>query len=467
MMKFFKKEQKTKTNLKSREIRSKKQLFMTLKYILIVALFLVVSFFAYVLSSSSKIFEGGLTGVSLIKSLYSGETLDGEEDGRINILLLGVGGSGHAGGMLADSIMVASIRPEQKDIAMISIPRDLLVSIPGYADTKINASSSYGYSDYIKKCQRPSSSTCRDEGVVAGAKLAVKTVEKTLDLPIHYYILIDFQGFEDIIDSFGGIEINNEYRLYDPEYPCDDDESKSCGFTLKAGKMKVDGATALKYARCRKGNCGNDFGRAARQQEIIMALKDKATDLKIWANPKKFTDITSKLGSSIKTNFSPTEVRPALELFGSIDRSKIINKVLTSEADGELKSYSNGGYFLIPKSGNFKEIQKMVANIFNLDKVENAKIEVLNGSNVVGLAGNLAKEIELELGLDVVSIENAKSSFPKSVIYDFSGGRLPKTLESIKNEYKTFEVATSNDESIRIDKSAEIVIVIGENYKSE
>ena len=185
MMKFFKKEEKTKTNLRSREIRSKRKLFKTFKYILVVFLLLLISFFAYVLSSSSRIFEGGLSGVSLIKSLYSGETLKGEKDGRINILLLGVGGSGHAGGMLADSIMVASIRPEEKDIAMISIPRDLLVSIPGYADTKINASSSYGYSDYIKKCQRPGSSNCRDEGVVAGAKLAVKTVEKTLDLPIH------------------------------------------------------------------------------------------------------------------------------------------------------------------------------------------------------------------------------------------------------------------------------------------
>jgi len=466
-MKFFKKEDKTKTNfLKSKDVRSRKKFLKIIYISVIVILLAIVAFVSYLLSSSSKIFENGLSGMSLIKSLYSKETLKGEKDGRINILLLGVGGNGHAGGMLADSIMIVSIRPKDNNVAMLSVPRDLQVSIPGHNDTKINASTSYGYSDYVKKCSKPNSSACRDEATIAGANLAVETVNETFGLPIHYYVILDFKGFEEIIDHFGGVEINNQYSLSDPSYPCDDDEAKSCGFKLKAGLQSVDGNTALKYARCRKGNCGNDFGRAARQQEIVMALKDKVVSLNFLANPKKVAEISGSLGSSIKTNFATSEIKTALSLFSQLDRDKMISKVLTTGPDGELKDYNNGGYFLMPKTGNFKEIQNLARNIFNLDKVEKPKIEVLNGSKTTGLAGDLAKELEYDNGLDVISIDNAGGDYEKTVIYDFSDGDFPNTLSLIEDKYDIVNVVPETDISKKINKSADLVIVIGNDFKS-
>src|SRR5690606_1750435 len=110
--------------------------------------------------------------------------LNGEGDGRVNILLIGIGGDRHEGGQLADTIMVASIDPFNNETALLSLPRDLRVAIPGQWSTKINAAHALGEESNFREQGYPN----------GGPGLLQKTVEEALGINIHYYVRVDFQG---------------------------------------------------------------------------------------------------------------------------------------------------------------------------------------------------------------------------------------------------------------------------------
>ncbi len=176
------------------------------KIFLILLLFIVgvISYFAYkIYTAPESVVEGGI--FTQIKHLItsSDKKLLGENSDRINILLLGVGGENHEGPYLTDTMMLASIQPSTKQVALLSIPRDLLVDIPGIGEDKINAAYAYA--------------RAKDPSTAAIAVRAI--VENIFNMPIHYYAAIDFAGFEKIIDDIDGITINVENTLDDPFYP--------------------------------------------------------------------------------------------------------------------------------------------------------------------------------------------------------------------------------------------------------
>jgi LCP family protein required for cell wall assembly len=208
--------------------------------------------------------------------------LKGEGDGRINVLLLGIGGAGHDGPNLSDTIMVMSIDPVTKNAAMLSIPRDLYVKLPAVAKygtqySKINAANVYG-----------------------GPQYAAKIVSGIIGVPIHYYILADFSGFRQAVDAVGGVDINVAKSLYDPLYPCDSENGKYCAVNIKAGLQHMNGAVALRYSRSRETT--SDFDRAARQQQVIAAVRTKALQLSTLTNPVKLASLVDALGSHVKTD---------------------------------------------------------------------------------------------------------------------------------------------------------------------
>jgi LCP family protein required for cell wall assembly len=263
--------------------------------------------------------------------------LQGAEAGRVNILVLGVGDPGHAGAKLADTNMVISLNTETKQVAMIGIPRDLRVSIPGYGLRKINEAHALG-----------------------GPELAQETVARMLDIPIDHYVLTDFSGLKELVNAVGGIEVNVKERLYDPEYPCESNQYKACGIDIKPGLQQMDGATALQYSRCRKGTCGNDFGRAERQQEVIQLVQAKVFSNETYFNPARWTLLSAVAGSYIKSDMSVTKlIQAGWQINGS---QKTINLVLSTEPGGLL--VNGGGSDLRPASGSFIQIQKRVQNIF-------------------------------------------------------------------------------------------------------
>lgn len=441
---FFKKKKNQNENEPKKKSKTKRG--WRVFWIVISVLGIVgISYIGFLYASGNKVFDPkSLTQSPFFKSSKNTSTLRGEGDGRINILLLGMGGANHPGGTLTDTIMVISIDPNDKSLAMLSIPRDLYVPIAGRKQSsKINEVYSIG----------------EKEKAGNGPVLLKETVGNILDLPIHYYVVVDFYGFVKFVNEIGGVDVLVDKNLYDPYFP-DANMQGYDPFYIKAGQQHLDGAVALKYARSRETT--SDFDRAARQQKIITAVKEKCLSANFLANPKKILDVVQIVGDHVRTDFTASEIIALADLAKQIDSSKTVSKVLTSATDGELVSDSSSGtYYLLPKDKSWEQIQGIAHEIFtdpNL-RQENAKIEVLNASSTAGLGSKLAQSLK-SYNYNVVSIKTADKKQTKTEIIDYTNGQKSATLNFLKNRLNT-----SIAKKTQTDSSIDITIIIGDDYK--
>lgn len=304
-----------------------KVLLKALLVFLVLAIIGVLAYVYYILSSISA-------------DPLNMSPLSGAAEGRTNILVMGVGDVGHAGANLADTNMLVSIEHRTNRIAMISLPRDLRVPIPGYGMKKINQAHALG-----------------------GPDLAVQTVEKTLKIPVHYYMKTDFSGLEEAVDAVGGVDVVVKERLYDPNYPCRNNPGKSCGFELDQGSHHLNGAMALQYVRCRKGTCGDDFGRAMRQQEVLQQVQARASDPNFVKTPYRLQRLSVTFKDNVKTNLSVNNMISLGLKTRKIPENGIQNIVLSNKPGGYLTN-SSFGSDLVPIGGNFRTIQELVRDVF-------------------------------------------------------------------------------------------------------
>jgi LCP family protein required for cell wall assembly len=267
--------------------------------------------------------------------------LSADSSGRTNMLVLGVGDPGHAGENLSDTMMVVSLDSATHRISEFSIPRDLRVQIPGYGYSKINAANAYG-----------------------GEVLAEHVVSNTLNTQIDYYVQTDFTGLRDIVDAVGGLDVSVTSRLVDTEYPCDNNQYAVCGLDIEPGLQHMDGARVLQYVRCRKGTCGNDFGRAARQQQIISLLKPKVLDPSLLLHPNKLTQLTTAIQKSLKTNLGLVELLEVANRFRTDYANQPATFVLSTAPGGLLKGDPAGSSDLLPIGGDYSAIADKFKNLF-------------------------------------------------------------------------------------------------------
>lgn len=366
----------------------------------------------------------------------SDKKLKGENRDRINILLLGMGGERHQGGYLTDTIILASLEPSTQKVAMISIPRDMAVPMEDRGWQKINHINAYAEME--------------ESG--SGGLAVSQGVGDILDMPIDYYVRVDFVGFINIIDELGGIEVDVENTLDDYRYPvagkedAEDYENRFEHLHVEKGLQYMDGELALKYARSRHatGVEGSDFARAKRQQKILQAAKDKVLSLNTLFNPKTVSDIVKQYQDHVDTNLKMWEMIKLWNLFKDVNREKITNKVIDNGPNGLLTDTisEQGAYLLVPRSGDFAEIQYFAHNIFS-DAPQNMKtkvteekvtVEVLNGTWINGLASQTAVDLE-KFGFIVSRVGNcSKQKFSESVIYDLTYGEKMKSLEILKEK---------------------------------
>ena len=387
----------------------------------------------------------------------TGQTIDPtsltEGGSRINTLIIGADSA--AG--LTDTLQIYSIDPINNTLSIISVPRDLYVANPLGGKSKINEV----YNAGKKKCQIDRN--C-DKDIDNGA-VALKSVLKTvLNVDVHYFAKVDFQGFKNIIDSVGGVTIYVEKALSDPGFPCDYDPGTPCGYYQKAGTFNMNGTQALRYARCRNGNCGNDFGRAARQQQVIQAIKDKVLSLGVITNPQKVTNIISTLGTHFKTDMKLDEMIRIFKIIQGTDNTKTKNGILSNDTDDPLRSYNNGQYILIPKAGenDWGGVHEYVLSIMPEPYIikEAANIAIVDASGK-DLAEDV-KEILENVGYTVVSIEDAAKTASQTNIWQ--NGDKPYTFELLKKRTDGVKV-TKIPSSSAIDPH--IVLVIGTDYVIE
>lgn len=380
--------------------------------------------------------------------------LKGERDERVNMLLMGVGGSGHDGPQLSDTMIFASIQPDTGDIGMISIPRDLIVPIPDYGWRKINHANAYGEQDKTGY----------------GPDLASQVVEEVLGQPIHYHVRVDFNGFAELIDSIGGIEVAVENSFSDFQYPSHGKAYAECGtvetiineegeseevpsydcrfetISFQKGWTQMDGDTALKFVRSRHGTNGesSDFARSKRQQQVLKAVKDKVFSASTFLNPSKINRIKDTLEGNIATNISTWELLRFASMAKSLNTDNISHHVLDASPESPLYATNlNGAYVLLPKNDDWGLVQNLAENIFESntniastssgdEKPRFIRVEIQNGTSISGLAFRTSQVLKSQ-GFDVVKIGNAQTKgYKNTVVYDLTNGRKATDLKTLK-----------------------------------
>ncbi|MFA6466848.1 MAG: LCP family protein [Patescibacteria group bacterium] len=434
----YKQDSKQEIKANSKQTRGKKKL--PLFFIILIILFFIL---ANILSADNNGFLSGVKNSYLVRQIThiisnKEKYLDGEKEDRINFVLMGMGGPGHDGPYLTDTIMIASFKPSTREAAVFSLPRDMIVPIDGYNYRKINSVYTIG----------------QNNGV-GGGELVKKVISDTFDIPIHYFAAVDFNGFVEMIDSIDGVDIDVEKSFTDNQFPTYNDKWKAVSF--EAGKQTMDGSTALDYARSRHGNNGegSDFARIKRQQKIIVAAKEKLTSFNTLINPAKITSLFSLFNKYTKTDVEPWEAVKLVHLSKELDTQKIIAQSIDDRAGGYLKSgiSVDGAYILQPVAGNYNQIKLLVANIFNLQKAseENAKIVIQNGTAVPGLALKAVNYLD-QIGYNIIRYGNAEIQDKIStVIYDYTDQN-PKTKTSLENIF-----LTTIKKDIPLDYSSSIV----------
>lgn len=412
-----------------------------------------------------SIFQGGGNAPALAQNVDP-QTLNGEGDGRVNVLLLGRGGEGHDGADLTDTIIIASIDPIQKQASLLSIPRDFWVQSSSGGASKINAVYAAAKNEYLSSNIKTDESKRKAEEV--GIKALESKVEDTFGVPIHYYVMLDFQAFVDAINTVGGIDISIspddsaaivQERLWDPSI------GQHYVLDVQAGDNHFDGQKALMYARSRYTSARGDFDRAERQRMVIVALKDKVLSLGTYGNPAKLSQLIDNFGDHVRSNLSTGELLRIYELSNEIDSSNISSLSLV----GPPKNYVttdmiNGQSIVRPVTGlfDYSEIQSFVRNALRDSYLqqESANIAVYNGTKINGLATKKADELK-SFGYGVTTVANAPNqALTQTIVVDLTNGEKKYTKHYLEQRFGVTAVAALPDASIDPGE-ADFVILLG------
>lgn len=410
----------------------------------------------------NNITEGGLS----LKKLFASSILK-NDNGRTNILFLGNGGSNHPGGQLTDTNILFSYDRSSGQAAMISFPRDLYTKI-----AKSNESNKLNYAYAYGEMNKSSTG--------GGGEVAKGTLSEISGVPVQYYVIVDFVGFKELVDALGGVTVNVEKAIDDPQYPQDyfgkDGSYRKTDaynpFRLSAGVQKLDGLTALKYARSRSTT--SDFDRASRQQKLLVAIRDKALSLGVLSNPKKVVEIVNILGNHLHTDMNISEIKELVGTAKNLSMENMKKEVVDNGNKGLLVvDTSLGGYYLRPKGGSFKAIQELVRGIFGSNGTSESKqvagaktsvrgdgrVEIDNGTGKTGEARRLAPFLRAK---DLTVAELKTSAEPRSdtILYDYTSGQDPLSVQAIKSVVPSAVVINRTDGPANLD----FKLILGKDY---
>ena len=290
------------------------------------------------------------------------------ESGRTNFLILGLGGPKNEPSGLTDTIIFASVdhtgdlpAGRQAEVLLLSVPRDIWIP---EMRAKINSSYYYGN---------------RAEGL--GLEWARRYAGQVVGQPIHYVVVISFEGFEDLVDVLGGVDVVVDRGFTDTQYPVPGREADLCGndpelrcryetVTFATGSAHFDGKTALKFVRSRQsmGEEGSDFARSNRQQKVILALKQKMLVPGFYLNSEKLGQVLGIVVRSVETDIPESHFAALGKLALVSQKAKIDNQVIGFDAtnSGFLRNppispqYDNQ-WVLLPRGGGWAAVQAWVS----------------------------------------------------------------------------------------------------------
>ncbi|WP_062107361.1 LCP family glycopolymer transferase [Bacillus niameyensis] len=242
-----------------------------------------------------------------------------------SVVLLGIDEREHDVGR-TDTIIVATVNPEQNTIKMLSIPRDTRTEIVGNGTIeKINHA-------YVR----------------GGTQMSIATIEHFLDIPIDYYVQVNLEGFQGIIDAFGGVTVENDMDLTYKKYH------------FPEGNITLNGKEALIFSRIRKEDPRGDFGRQIRQKQIIQAILNEGTKLSSFL---KYDTVLANLGDSVKTNISLKEMISLQQQYSGIEKN--IEQFQFEKFNG---GYIGEYWYFFPDEEEVEKYQAMFKEHLQLDK---------------------------------------------------------------------------------------------------
>jgi LCP family protein required for cell wall assembly len=385
---------------------------------------------------------------------------DGKE--RLNILLVGVDQRNGDSFFNTDTLIVASIDPQTKEVAMFQVPRDT-VDVPVPANARSVWGSVYRgkiNSWFAQNRVRPdlwAGSTARARGFNALKSL----LGELYGLDIRYYVMANFQGFRDAVNTLGGVQINVQIPVAESDYPVAGGVTR---IYIPAGPQHMSGGEALIYARSRHRAIGGDFDRGRRQQRVLVSLREQMNVQSVMAN---FDSLAATLKQSVNTDIPLSQVPKLLSLADSVDTKNIRSFVFSPPFYGSDGTEAVRGYVIEP---NIARIRRAVKDAFSTpasvlalrDRLgaEEARVWVLNGSGRSGLSASTSDRLAYD-GLDASAPNQRVQTQPattKIVVYNGAEADFPETIKYLEDLFNV-KVTTATDPSVPVD----MIITLGRN----
>lgn len=456
-------ESKSKTKKKVKTKKKKRRIIRRVLLILL-ALILMGGVWLYFWGDGliSRLTNGNSGLIGTLWSLMSEEVIPFETDanGRTNVLVFGTegydmdGSSGngtHDGAQLTDSIMVISFDQETKDVALLSLPRDLKVS-----------RQSACYAGKVNEVFSCNNSNGQNEA--AGAEALMKQVGQIFGITFQYWAHVNWGSLVDIVDAIGGITVTLDEDINDYGYTT---------MVIKAGvPTRLDGQGAVGLSRARHGTQGGDFTRGNSQQKIVEGIVQELVSTGV--DLPKILNLVNILGDNLRSNFSSDNIKAGAKLVSGFDVASIRNVPLVDYNTGVYyvkTGMINDISYVLPNTNSesdYSKIQAYVAKMFSSNPAvrEDAGIAVFNATGESGIAGAEQERLESE-GYTVYSIGDAaqEDCIEKYCLYVL-GDSAPETLNALEARYNV--AARSGSELPRGIAAgyADFVVIIGQGEEN-
>ncbi len=428
-----------------------------LLFVIITAIFVQKTF-----SLSDKIFVGNKTSffdklkIALSAATGKNDTvLKGENEDRINILVLGIGGENHEGPYLTDTIILAQIQPKTGKAVLTSIPRDLLARLknPDLGMQKINSAFAEGLG--------------KDKNFARAGEWALASAEDVSGMKIPYFAVVDFSGFENGVDKIGGLDIYIDRTFTDAEFPND-----TLGYlpplTFNKGPEHMNGKRALQFARSRHGNNneGSDYARSLRQQKVISAFKTKLYDLNLLTDVGKVNALLNTFANHFHTNLRPQEILRLYSLTKNLKGENLLSLSLDEQTGLVCPKIleASGAWVLFTCPG------KNQSDIWNFFKNSLYAAEAKKEQPVIWLADASAGKTRFKKTYDLLTQEGYTVyefiyTPEKPIFADIVYQATPKpaSAQILKNKLSAAEVFLPPP-GMKVDpKKVDIIIILGDN----
>lgn len=434
----------------------KRVILSLLAIILVIGLYL--GFKAY--QTQRNLLAGGGSAPAVCDGNIPPANLKVEGDGRVNVLLLGIGGEGHSGADLSDTIMIASLDPVNDKLDLLSIPRDLWVKIPRNGSQKLNAAFAYGKQNSDAKNDQ--------EQVRDGIKLVDETLEPILGVPIHFHALVNFAAFKDIVDAVGGVDLYVTKEMEAHERLWIEGTANHYNLDVDEGQQHFDGMRALYFARQRTG--ASDFVRGQRQRAILVAIKDKIFSAGTFSNPVKISNLLNSLGKNVYTDFDSSSIKCLYEQTKQVASTNIKSLDMVTPPNDLLTTGNASGLSIVrPKAGltDFAAVQNFIRSTLRDGYIarENSAVAVYNATATAGLAKTTGDALK-SYGYNVTTVDNSPQATnpATTILVDLSNGNDKYTKHYLESRFKvTARGSVPPEFGITPSVGTKFVIIVGKD----